>query len=205
MGIPTFVAGVGTSHEDYLYWIGLGAQGLQVGSRFALCRDSGMDPDTRDQIIAGNIAGTNVLETSCSDSPTGYPIKRLNLARTLSESEVRKYRHKICNLGYLRADHRVTQEDGTVRTTYICPAMPRKQYLALGGVPTDETDQCVCLCNALLATVGLNPNPNEPAYVTLGAEGLLVTKLLTARQVMEDILTPEVVADLERHVLLRAA
>ncbi|HPT98875.1 MAG TPA: hypothetical protein PLU39_13490, partial [Armatimonadota bacterium] len=81
---------------------------------------------------------------------------------------------------------------------YICPAMPEKRFLSLGGNPADLEGR-VCLCNALLSTAGFYSDV-EPPIVTLGESGLQVKELLSARQVMEEILTPEYVAQAEKEL-----
>jgi len=53
---PVYVAGAiknGGTCEDFEHWTSRGAYGLQVGSRFALCRESGMREDLRAK-ITGN-------------------------------------------------------------------------------------------------------------------------------------------------------
>lgn len=55
LGVPIYVAGAfptGGSREDFLYWTERGAYGIQVGSRFALCDESGMRPDLKNGVIA---------------------------------------------------------------------------------------------------------------------------------------------------------
>src|SRR3569833_2666083 len=39
LGVPVYVAGGGSSREDFEYWIDRGAYGMQIGSRFALCEE----------------------------------------------------------------------------------------------------------------------------------------------------------------------
>jgi NAD(P)H-dependent flavin oxidoreductase YrpB (nitropropane dioxygenase family) len=198
LGVPIYVAGAfpsGGSRSDLLYWMSRGAYGVQVGSRFALCDESGMRRDLKDAVIEQNARGEEHLVTHARVSPTGYPFKYREIPGTLSDPAVHAERKRLCNKGYLLQGHYEDRPDGTIRETYICPAMPEKQYRRLGGTD-EEMDDRVCLCNTLLAAVGLAP-VDEPPLVTLGQSGSLCTERRTAREVIEDILTPEYVAAAE--------
>jgi NAD(P)H-dependent flavin oxidoreductase YrpB (nitropropane dioxygenase family) len=195
LGVPVYVAGDcrnGGTRDDYEYWLSRGAYGLQVGSRFALCTDSGMRAELREKIIASNRDGQTRIETSPRFSPTGYPLKFADLEGTLADPEIANSRRRICNRGYLLQSHFTQNEDGTQTETYLCPAMPAGQYTRAGGDEAD-LDGRICLCNALFSTAGFYTD-KEPPLVTLGLSGRLVTQTLSARQVIEDILTPEIVA-----------
>ncbi|MGO8671444.1 MAG: nitronate monooxygenase [Capsulimonadaceae bacterium] len=199
LGIPVYVAGSGSTHEEMEAWINEGAYGLQVGSRFALCTDSGMSPDLREQVVDYNRELMTDVRTANRLSSTGYPFKYVPLAGTLSDRDVYEKRKRICDHGYLQHSLFTPQEDGTVKETYICPAMPEAQFAKLGG-KVEDTPGIMCLCNALLATAGL-AKPGEPPLVTLGESGKNITEILTARQVMEDILSPEYVAAMEERLV----
>ena len=198
LGVPVYVAGAGSTREDYLRWTERGACGLQVGSRFALCEESGMRGDLKQEIIGRNALGEGEVHTSLRLSSTGYPFKYYPLPGSLSEEEVYAARTRICNKGYLLESHFRTNDDGSVDHTYICPGMPVKQYVNLGGEPQDTVGRD-CLCNALLATAGLGDN-GEPPIITLGEGGANIRRSLTAREIVEDILTPEYVASMERQL-----
>jgi NAD(P)H-dependent flavin oxidoreductase YrpB (nitropropane dioxygenase family) len=195
LGTPCYVAGAGSSREDFLKWLDRGAYGLQIGSRFALCSDSGMRDDLRQEVISRNVRLNGDVITSARFSSTGYPFKYVPIAGTLSEEDVYNSRKRICNKGYLLKSHFETLDDGSVKETYVCPGMPEKQYVKLGG-DVEDTVGRGCLCNALFSTAGLG-ELNEPAIVTLGAEGSSVVKNMSAKEVIEDILTPEYVEKME--------
>jgi len=188
LGVPVYVAGGGTTREDFLRWQSLGAYGVQAGSRFALCRESGMRDDLRNAIIAGNARGETEILTDKRLSSTGFPFKYVRLPGLLPQEDVYQARRRICNLGFLRQSHMRTKLDGTQVEEYICPAMPERQYVRLGGDIADTVGR-VCLCNALLATAGMRWE--ETAIVTLGHAGSTITRLQSAREVIEEIMTPE--------------
>jgi nitronate monooxygenase len=201
LGVPIYVAGAfpgGGTHADLARWMERGAYGIQVGSRFALCEESGMRRDLKDQVIEGNARGETQVRTDQRVSPTGYPFKYVPLPNTMADRTLYEQRRRICNRGYLLQSRFETLPDGTVKETYLCPGMPARQYVKLGGSPEDLTDR-ICLCNALLSTAGFF-TASEPPLVTLGVSGMQVKERLTARQVVEEILTPEYVAAMEQRL-----
>lgn len=152
-----------------------GAHGIQVGTAFAFTRESGLDPQLRRAVISQVEAGTAVVRTDPRASPTGFPFKVVALAGTLSEEAVYEQRERVCNLGFLRSAYR--REDGGVG--YRCAAEPVEAFVAKGG----EAAQTVgrkCLCNSLLANVGLaEPQATgelEPPLLTAG-DGLEALRL----------------------------
>ena len=206
LGVPVYVAGTlagGGTRADFLEWMSRGAYGIQVGSRFALSEESGLRDDLKSALIARNAAGETEVTTEPMVSPTGYPFKVVEMPGTLSDPAVYAARHRVCDKRYLAQSHFEKRPDGTTRETFICPAMPETQFVALGG-DIAETPDRVCLCNALLATAGFYTEA-EPPIITLGLSGRQVTERLSARAVVEEILTPEVVAEAERELAGDAA
>ncbi|MDG4865646.1 hypothetical protein P8605_46610, partial [Streptomyces sp. T-3] len=146
-----------------------GAAGVQVGSVFALCEDSGMEASLRGSLKERARAGTLRVRNDPAASPTSFPFKVAELPGTLSESDVRSARRRVCDLGYLRTPYRT----GKGAIGYRCPAEPEAAYVRKGGAAAD-TEGRVCLCNGLLATIGLGQKrPGgavEPPVLTLGQD-----------------------------------
>jgi NAD(P)H-dependent flavin oxidoreductase YrpB (nitropropane dioxygenase family) len=158
----------------------LGAQGVQVGTLFALCDESGLDPALRAEALRQARAGAARVKTDARASPTGFPFKVLQLPGTLSEPAVYEGRERRCDLGYLREPYR--RDDGALG--FRCPGEPVGAYLRKGG-RLDETEGRACLCNGLLATVGLGQRRTsgvEPPIVTAGAGLREVALLLGVRE-----------------------
>lgn len=201
LGVRVVVAGgfeYGGNRTDFLYWRRRGAWGIQVGSRFALCKESGWDRKWRDLIIQMNRRGETVIMTDHEASPTGFAIKVVVVPGTLSDPEVYNRRERSCLYGCLRRGHTfVDPETGETRTTLICPAMPLSMYQRLCPDKTREEclkecgGQVVCLCSALLATIG---DIDDDVFLTLGLSGKTVVRHWTAEEIVQDILTPRVVA-----------
>jgi len=146
----------------------LGAHGIQVGTAFAFCRQSGLDPELRRAVIARVAEGTAVVKTDPRASPTGFPFKVVDLPATLSEAAVYTRRPRVCNLGFLRSAYR--RPDGSVG--YRCPAEPVAAFVAKGGA-VEQTVGRKCLCNSLLANISLaeageDGGAIEPPLLTAG-------------------------------------
>lgn len=105
-------------------------------------------------------------------------------------------RERRCDLGYLREPY--LRDDGIVG--YRCPSEPVDDYVAKGGDPT-ATRNRQCLCNGLVATIGLGQTRahgyEEPPLVTAGDDLSALERFLppdttryTAAEVIEHLLAP---------------
>ena len=146
LDIPFWLAGGMASRDSLAHAQALGAAGIQVGTLFAFCEESGLEPSLRAGALAEIAEGTARVVTDPRASSTGYPFKRLELARTPQQDDSRT---RNCDLGYLRVAYR--RPDG--RVGYRCPAEPVEQYVAKGGDIADTVGRR-CLCNGLVANVG---------------------------------------------------
>jgi NAD(P)H-dependent flavin oxidoreductase YrpB (nitropropane dioxygenase family) len=150
IGLPFWLAGAYSRPERLAEARQLGAAGVQIGTAFAFCDESGVAGELKRRIFQLCRSEPLHVFTDPFASPTGFPFKVLQLLGTLSE-EVRYFaRERICDLGYLREAYRKT--DGS--TGYRCAAEPVDDYLKKGGALAD-TVRRKCLCNGLMATVGL--------------------------------------------------
>jgi NAD(P)H-dependent flavin oxidoreductase YrpB (nitropropane dioxygenase family) len=150
LGLPFWIAG-GYGHPDRLAEaLELGAAGIQVGTPFAFCEESGIRRELKRQAIALSRLGQARVFTDPVTSPTGFPFKVAQLENTLSHIANYQARRRICDLGYLR--HLYRKQDGTIG--YRCPAEPLQNYLRKGG-SLEQTPGRKCICNALPSTAGL--------------------------------------------------
>lgn len=166
LGLPFWLAGSYASAERLREAQEAGAAGVQVGSAFAFCEESGLTPEIRRRVIAAAREGRIGVFTDPRASPTGFPFKVVELAGTLSEASVYAARTRRCDLGYLRELYR--RPDGTIG--YRCPAEPVEDYVRKGGDVAETVDRR-CICNGLLANVGLGQTRggyDEPEILTAG-------------------------------------
>jgi nitronate monooxygenase len=150
-GLPFWFAGSYAHAEKFEEILEIGGQGVQVGTAFALSKESGMDPVTKQQVLRTIMKGDMDVFTDPVASPTGYPFKVLEIAGTLSDKEVYMERPRVCNLGYLRTAY---IDETTGKLGYRCPSEPIEDWLKKGG-EIEATKGRKCLCNALMANVGL--------------------------------------------------
>ncbi len=150
LGLPFWLAGGRGSADGLKDALAAGAAGIQVGTAFAYCEESGLDAATKAHVLALAAAGNARVFTDPVASPTGFPFKVVQLPGSLSEDAAYVERARICDLGYLREAYR--KADGA--TGYRCASEPVAAFVAKGG--TEEAAQGrKCLCNALMADVGL--------------------------------------------------
>lgn len=194
LGVPFWMAGSYGEPEQLESALASGAAGIQVGSPFALCRESGIFPELKKRIIETVMRGKSHVCTDPNASPTGFPFKVMRLIDTISEKSIFESRKRICNLGYLRQLYK--KEDGSIG--YRCPAEKTEVFENKDGVVNEGTPGKRCLCNALFATVGMpteyDDGYTEKAIVTFGSRLDIVRKLLkkktdfSARDVINYIL-----------------
>ena len=190
LGLPFWLAG-GTGWPEKLAQAReAGAAGVQVGTLFAFCDESGLRPDLRRQVIALAASGAADVVTDAQASPTGFPFKIARLPGTLSDETLQAARVRICDMGYLRSAY--VKANGHIG--FRCPAEPIAQHVAKGGTEADTMGR-KCLCNSLMANVGLgqlraNGNVELP-LVTSGDDLKILATFLSGRTTYSaaDVLT----------------
>jgi NAD(P)H-dependent flavin oxidoreductase YrpB (nitropropane dioxygenase family) len=165
-GLPFWLAGGYAGPDRVEAARQAGATGVQVGTAFALCEESALDPELKQAVIRQASAGQIDVHTDPLASPSGFPFKVVRLPGTVSDEAVYESRERVCDLGFLRIGY--ARPDGSVG--YRCPSEPVAAYVTKGG-KLEDTAGRMCLCNGLLATVGLGQERAagpEPAIVTIG-------------------------------------
>lgn len=167
LGVPFWLAGGYGSPAGLRQALADGAAGVQVGTAFALCEESGLRDDLKRALVAQASSASAQVFTDSRVSPTGFPFKVAQLPGSLSEAAVSEGRWAVCDMGYLREPY--AMPDG--RIGYRCAAEPVASYVAKGG-DVEETRGRKCLCNALMANVGFpqvrGEGSLEPPLVTVG-------------------------------------
>jgi nitronate monooxygenase len=167
LGLPFWLAGGYGRPGKLAEAQALGAAGVQVGTAFAYCIESGLREDYRRALLAKVAQGTAEVFTDPLASPTGFPFKVAQLEGTMSEQAMYEARQRGCDLGYLRQAY--SMEDGEIG--YRCAAEPPAVYAAKGG-KVEDTEHRKCVCNGLMANIGLGQTRRdgyvEPGIVTSG-------------------------------------
>ncbi|WP_083270479.1 nitronate monooxygenase [Lacunisphaera limnophila] len=167
LGLPFWLAGSVAQPDKLAEARAAGAAGIQVGTAFAFCAESGLLPDLKRRVCElSRTIGALRVRTDPLASPTGFPFKVLQLLGTLSEETRVFARQRICDLGYLRQAYQ--RPDGTIG--YRCASEPVEDYVRKGGT-IEDTKGRLCLCNGLMANIGLGqlrPEGPEDALITAG-------------------------------------
>lgn len=149
LGLPFWLAGGFGNADGLARAQAAGAVGIQVGTAFALCRESAMEPELRRHAVQAILDGQVTVRTDGRCSPTGFPFKVLDLSGTAGASDAPVAARTPCLHGYLR--HAYRREDGSIG--WRCPAEPLDVWAAKGGAESEATGR-ICLCNVLNATIG---------------------------------------------------
>lgn len=180
LGLPFWLAGSYGRPGKLAEALAKGAAGVQVGTAFALCEESGLAPEFKREVLARCRRGESSVVTDPRVSPTGFPFKVAQMAGTVSDPEVCALRQRNCDMGYLRQLYRKPDSSAG----YRCAAEPVSAFLLKGGT-LEETEGRGCLCNALTAAVGLGQSrglDDEPALITAGDDLATVAEFLPPGQ-----------------------
>jgi len=194
-GLPFWLAGGYGSPEMVAQALASGAAGVQVGTAFAYCEESGLREDYKQRLRDKAREGTIEVFTDPVSSPTGFPFKAALLEGTASDREVYLARPRICDIGQLRESYR--KPDGSIG--YRCSSEPVSIYLSKSGT-VEETVGRKCLCNSLLANIGHQQvragKHIEPGLVTSGDDLVAIGRFMpkdgtayTAASVVEQLMS----------------
>ena len=177
LGLPFWIAGGAGTPDRLANALAAGAAGVQVGTLFAYCEESGFAPELKRDVIAHAARGDVQVLTDPRASPTGFPFK---VVRWATDGEDAPPRQRKCDLGYLRES--VRRPDG--RIDYRCAAEPVEDYVRKGGAIEDTVGRR-CLCNALTANIGhgqvRDNGAIEPPLLTSGDDLQTISNFLAGR------------------------
>lgn len=150
LSIPFWIGGSCSNEDSLKKAVVEGAMGIQVGTLFAFCTESGLLPELKRKFLETVKQGTAKVFTHPRISPTGYPFKMGMLANTLSDPVIFSQRKRVCNVGFLSSLFKTS--DGKIDRR--CPAENEAVFAKKGG-NIALSGEARCLCNALLANIGL--------------------------------------------------
>jgi NAD(P)H-dependent flavin oxidoreductase YrpB (nitropropane dioxygenase family) len=176
LGKPFWLAGGYASPEKLDEAKSTGAAGIQVGSAFALCDESGLRDDIKRELRRKSYSGDIKVMANPVVSPSGFPFQVVRLEGSLSDPVVYGARQRSCSLGYLVEAYRTTRG----RIGFRCPAEPVKAYVKKGGDANSAPGRA-CLCNGLAAASKDGQRTeaaSEPPIVTLGQDHSFIRSML---------------------------
>ncbi len=195
LGVPFWLAGAYGSADKLQEARSQGAEGVQLGTVFAFCEESGLRADLKKKAVEMSLAdgAVDVFKDPLA-SPTGFPFQVLKMEGTISESEVYGERCRQCDLGYLREPYE--RENGSLG--WRCRSEDPESYVKKGGKMEDTVGR-KCLCNGLMANIGLaqvrKDGKEELPLVTCGEDLSCVAEVAgkagnayTAEDVLDHVL-----------------
>ncbi len=179
LGVPFWLAGTRASVQDVRDAFEKGATGVQIGTAFALCEESGLSLQYRKVLLEKIWENKLDIFTDGRGSPTGFPFKVALLEGSNSDAKMYAERTRICDLGYLRDAYR--KADGELG--YRCSSEPIETFIKSGGALEDTVGR-KCLCNGLMANIDLAQwqatEEFERPIVTLGDDVKSVRQFINA-------------------------
>jgi len=162
-GFPVIVAGGIYTHEDIVRFLTMGADGVQMGTRFLVTDESSATDAYKQAVI--DAGKEDIIVSHNPGSPCGLPFMVIKESKMYQDTLLRR-RKPRCDKGYvLRQDRqgvfnqcRARIDDGT----------------------------SFCICNGLLSSAGYNGDEEEPLY-TVGANGYRVDKRTTVKELMAEL------------------
>jgi nitronate monooxygenase len=166
---PVIVAGGIYTHEDIMRWLAMGADGVQMGTRFLATEESSATAAYKQAVVSAT--EEDIIIAHDPGSPCGLPFRVIKQS-PMYVSGLKQARPPKCNKGY------VLQQDADGQFTK-CPAK-------------DDNREYFCICNGLLSSAGYNADTEEPLY-TVGTNASRIHEILSVETLMAE-LTGSVVA-----------
>ncbi len=162
-GFPVIVAGGIYTHNDIVRFLQMGADGIQMGTRFLVTEESSASAAYKQAVI--DAEKEDILVAQRPGSPCGMPfmvIKNSPMFRTALNGK----RKPKCDKGYILSKDRQGQFTR-------CTAK-------------SDNEASFCICNGLLSSAGYNPEDEDPLY-TVGVNGHKVKSITNVKALMSEL------------------
>ncbi|HIJ59133.1 MAG TPA: nitronate monooxygenase [Nitrospirae bacterium] len=163
---PVIVAGGIYSNSDIKKFLKMGADGVQMGTRFLATYESSADELYKQAVLKAT--KNDILVAVKPGSPCGLPFRVLKDSPMFVSAQ-KALRKPKCNKGYV-----LTKDEKGNYT--VCPAK------------VDNVNY-FCICNGLLSSAGYNPTEEEPLY-TVGTNAYRIDKILSVKELMDELCHP---------------
>lgn len=164
---PIIVAGGIYTHSDIVRFIEMGADGVQLGTRFLATIESSATEIYKQAVV--NCQPEDIIVVDPAKNPPGSPCGlpfRIIKQSPMYQSAVLKSRKPKCDKGY------VLLKDAEGNFTR-CQAR-------------ESNEKCFCICNGLLSSAGYNPEKEKQLY-TVGANAWRVGKISSVKELMDEL------------------
>lgn len=160
---PVIVAGGIYTHEDILRFIKMGADGIQMGTRFLATKESSASDEYKQAVI--NAKQEDIIVAYDPGSPCGMPFRVIKQS-PMYVSALKRLRPPKCDKGYVL----LKDKEGNFT---ICPAK-------------ESNEHHFCICNGLLSSAGYNRDKEEPLY-TVGTNASRIDSIVSVKTLMDEL------------------
>jgi nitronate monooxygenase len=160
---PVIVAGGIYTHEDIVRFLEMGADGVQMGTRFLATEESSASAAYKEAVVRAR--DEDIIVAHDPGSPCGLPFRVIKQS-PMYASALQKLRKPKCDKGY------VLLKDSEGRYTR-CPAK-------------ESNEHHFCICNGLLSSAGYNPEKEEALY-TVGTNASRVQEIVPVKTLMQEL------------------
>jgi nitronate monooxygenase len=160
---PVIVAGGVYTHDDIVRFMAMGADGVQMGTRFLATEESSATDAYKQAVLRAK--NEDIVVAHRPGSPCGLPFRVIKQS-PMYVSSLNRLRKPKCDKGY------VLLKDAEGKYT-ICPA---KQ----------DNENYFCICNGLLSSSGYNTDVEEALY-TVGTNAARVDKIVSVKTLMDEL------------------
>ncbi|MBF0557784.1 MAG: nitronate monooxygenase [Nitrospirae bacterium] len=160
---PIIVAGGIYTYEDIVKFMKMGADGVQMGTRFLATTESSASESYKQAVL--NAKEEDIVVAHDPGSPCGLPFRVIRQS-PMYVSAIKKLRPPKCDKGY------VLLKDSAGNFT-LCPAKASNEHH-------------FCICNGLLSSADYNPDKEEPLY-TVGTNAYRVDKIVSVESLLKEL------------------
>jgi nitronate monooxygenase len=160
---PVIVAGGIYTNEDILKFLAMGADGVQMGTRFLATEESSATAAYKAAVLSAK--EEDIVVAHDPGSPCGLPFRVIRQS-PMYQSALKHLRDPKCDKGYVL----LKDKEGKFA---ICPAR-------------ESNEHHFCICNGLLSSAGYNPDKEEPLY-TVGTNASRVDKIIPVKELMHEL------------------
>ena len=161
--IPVIVAGGIYTHADIVKFMDMGADGVQMGTRFLATIESSATEAYKQAVVSAK--EEDIIVAHRPGSPCGLPFRVIRQS-PMYVSALQRKRTPKCDKGY------VLMKDAEGKYT-VCPAK-------------ESNENYFCICNGLLSSAGYNSDKEESLF-TVGTNAYRVDKILSVQTLMNEL------------------
>lgn len=161
--MPVIVAGGIYTHEDIVKFMDMGADGVQMGTRFLATIESSATEAYKQAVVSAK--EEDIIVAHRPGSPCGLPFRVIKQS-PMYVSALQRKRPPKCDKGY------VLMKDAEGKYT-VCPAK-------------ESNENYFCICNGLLSSSGYNTDKEESLF-TVGTNACRVDKILSVKTLMDEL------------------